>query len=341
MRVLLTGANGFIGKMIVQELLAEEYETVCLLNKNSKSEPATNNKNEIITNAVYADLRDSGAIRNLNISGVFDAVVHCAGLAHQFGKVSAGDFQRVNVEGTRNIAELAVKTGAWNFVLISSVAVYGKSSGKSPNKTPPAVSEEEVCKPSGIYALSKLKSEQIAREICEAERLNLTILRPATVIGEDDRGNVARLIDAIDKKRFFWIGKGENLKSLVYKGDVAKAVIKVLSENAMRENRRTEIFNVTGNALPLKEIVSEISSELGIKNPSVGISEAFPQLILELNRKTFKIKRLENLAETLDKWLADDVFSGEKIRRRYGFEAQTTVTEAIRREVESYQRNLK
>lgn len=334
MKVLVTGASGLIGAAVVEELSDLNYEIYALLNLKSKEKNYVNNN---IQRVFYADVGDAASVKKISDIGEIDAVIHCAGLAHQFGNTAETDFRRVNVRGTANIAKLAVLLKANHFILISSVAVYGKISEKSKYSKERGVSEDADCRPEDFYSRSKLDSEKAAQAILGENNINLTILRPVTVIGEEDRGNVARLIKAIDKKRFFWIGSGKNLKSLIYKDDVAEACRLVLDKKSSGAKEKVEIFNVTAEALPMNDIVSEIYRHLQKKNPRFRLPPKILNPFFVLNRKTFRIGVIEKLHETIVKWISDDVFSGRKIKEQYGFAPSTPVLEAITREVENYQ----
>lgn len=339
MKVLVTGASGLIGAAIVEKLSEFNYEIYALLNSESKEQNSAIGKT--VHKVFYADIGDAASVGKISDIGEIDAVIHCAGLAHQFGNTAESDFRRINVRGTANIAELAVSAKANHFVLISSVAVYGKISEISNNAEARGVSEDADCRPEDFYSRSKLDSEKSAQAICVENNINLTILRLATVIGEEDRGNVARLIKTIDDNRFFWIGSGENLKSLIYKEDVAEAcrlVLEKKSSGVSGKSEALEIFNVTAEALPMNDIVSEIYQHLQKKNPGFRLSPKILNPFFVLNRKTFRIGKIEKLHGTIVKWLADDVFSNRKIKEQYGFEPKTPVSEAIRREVENYRK---
>ncbi len=336
MKVLVTGASGFVGTAIVEQLLAGSCSTSILL--NSKKSDQTFRDASGISRIFYADIADYGSIEKLSGIGKIDAVIHCAGLAHQFGNTVEADFWKINVEGTVNVAKLAIFSQAKHFILISSVAVYGKASDGNKIGKIKGISEDTICQPEDSYSRSKLESEKAAQSICAENTINLTILRPSTVIGENDPGNVSRLIKTIDENHFYWIGNGENLKSLVYKDDVAKACLCVLNKRQQKHSGEAEIFNVTAEALPMKEIVSEIHRHLPKKIPRLHISPGFLKPVFLLNQKAFNIRSINKLFGTVGKWLSDDVFSGEKIKKHYGFEAETPVREAIRREVESYKK---
>lgn len=331
MRVLVTGGSGFIGGTLVREFLKKKFEVHALINRSSEFK--FDSELEKPAQILSVDIRDAGGLKNLSTPDEFDVLIHTAGLAHQFGECAEKDFWEINVEGTKNIAEWAVGRSVKHFILLSSVAVYGKSKATESNAARHGLTEESECRPEGIYARTKLESENVARQICELNQMPLTVLRPATVIGENDRGNVFRLIKAIDRGRFVWIGKGKNLKSLIYKGDVAEACLNVLA----RKNG-TEIFNITADAMPMKEIVEEIHRRLGRKIPRFSISPNILDKLFRANRKTLNARRINKLSETVQKWLADDVFSGEKFHKTCDFQTATPIKEAIGREVEIYRR---
>lgn len=324
MRILVTGATGFVGRAIVAELQRKNFEVFCLGSLKSKNEVD-------LPNFLQAEIADYESLNSLLELKDIDAVIHAAGLAHQFGDVNEEDFWKVNAEGTKNVALLAAKLKIKQFILIGSVAVYGRVRQQ---KGRVEVDEDFKCEPESVYAKSKLEAEKIAREICEEKQIPLTILRLATVIGENDRGNTARLIKVIDRGIFVWIGRGENYKSLVYKDDVARACMSVFD----KKTNDTEIFNVTAEPVLMKEIVSEIARSLNKKNPRIRVPGGLLRKIFLINAKLFRIKKFTKLSETIEKWLSDDIFSGKKIECEYGFRAGTPIPQAIRRQVEAYKK---
>jgi GlcNAc-P-P-Und epimerase len=322
-RILVTGASGFVGSALIDELLnAGKYEIFGLAGKNKKAGLAGVTPLEFFRTDIseYETLQAFEKLNNI------DTLVHAAGLAHQFGPVRRADFWKINVQGTENICRLAKKIGIRHFVLISSVAVYGKQCASE-------IDETFECRPADVYAETKLQSERRAIEFCESKNIRLTILRLATVIGEGDRGNTSRLITLIDKKRFLWVGKGANKKSLIYKADVAKAILKSVEVPPKVE---TEIYNLTAEAVSMSEIVGAISTELGKKIPRAKIPESLVRGIFRLNRTKISVENLKKIEKTFEKWLSNDIFSGEKFNETFNFKPETPVSEALARQVNYY-----
>ena len=326
MKVLVTGATGFLGRAIVDELLQNRLEVFTTARRLRADD---------LPNYFPADISDSESLYKLEKIGELDAIIHSAGLAHQFRETDREKFQQVNVEGTKNTANLAGRLKVKNFILISSVAVYGAAKQLG---SPAAFEEDLQCQPAGFYAESKLEAEKTAIEICAGNSFALTILRPSTIVGENDRGNVARLIEAVDRRRFVWIGSGRNSKSLVYKRDVARACLRFVENFSETKSNKTNIYNVTAAPLSMREIVEEIEKALERRVLPVRLPAEALQKSLKLIGRASGIKRFEKIAGTLAKWLSDDVFSGEKIKTEIGFQTAVSPSEGIRREALHYRK---
>lgn len=318
MRVLVTGSNGFVGKEIIAELIRNEIDPVGL-DRDPGIDPSISH--------IQADIALESEIEKIGVAEGIDAVIHSAGLAHQFGPVAREKFWAVNVTGTSNVARAAALMGAKHFVLVSSVSVYGKAEDG-------AIRDESAsCEPEGDYAQSKYESELEAQKVCSENGIGLTILRLATVIGEGDRGNVGRLIEAIDMKRFIWIGKGENRKSLIYKKDVARACVAAVQKPHSGSAR---VFNVSAESLKMSEIASAIEVALGKKTLPGHVPAGLLRAAFAVNKKTVAIGKVEKISNTIEKWLSDETFPADKIKQELGFETATSVKEAIRLETGHY-----
>jgi len=254
-------------------------------------------------------------------------------LAHQFGDTKKEQFDAVNVTGTENVLNLGVKLKIKHFILIGSTAVYGvQKSARVIGSNRSIIDENGVLAPPTLYAESKLSSERVCRRVCEENKIPLTIFRLAPVIGEDNTGNVARLISAIDKNRFVWVGDGQNLKSLIYKRDVARACVKLLES----KKNATEIFNLAAEPVRMKDFVNQIARHLNKKIFPVQIPASIPRMVFDLNAKLFDLKKINKISETVEKWLADDVYAADKIAQAYDFRPTTTIEEAIKKQVDQY-----
>ncbi|MEP6901984.1 MAG: NAD(P)-dependent oxidoreductase [Actinomycetota bacterium] len=323
LRILITGASGLVGSSILGKLSAlDQFEIIVVTGKRSIT---TKDNNKRIDKFYQVDISDEQTFGQVEELKAIDILIHAAGLAHQFGDTEKKDFWRVNVKGVKNICKLAVKLQVKHFLLISSVAVYGNY-GKT------IVDETFKCQPRGFYAESKLEGEKIAIEICEKKKIALTIFRLGTVIGEGDHGNVSRLMTIIDKGRFYWIGNGENKKSLIYKEDVAEAVLSLIKN----KKNGTEIFNLSAEPITMREIVDSIAENLCKKLPRIRVSNNLLQKIFRFNEKSFKLDKLIKLKEAIQKWISDDIYAGQKLFEKYSFKPLTTISGALEKQVKFY-----
>lgn len=316
--ILITGANGFLGHAILRLLqaaglwvFATDIGDVCsLLNTPYRK----------------SDITQPAEIKPLveNIT----TVIHVAGLAHVFNQdASSGEiFHKINEIGTKNVAAAAAAAGVRHFVLISSVSVYGPY-------TDEAYDEKRECKPVGPYAQSKYNAELRAAEIAKKTGMALTIFRLATLYGEGDPGNVGRLVEAIDRGRFFWVGNGSNRKSLLYKDDAAQAVMSVIQRPASGIN----IFNISAPPCTMREVVDGIGDALG-KHPFPFVVPAPLALFLSQHLSKIPARRLSGIHQTVKKWLAEDVYDTQCFEEAYGFQTKTSLKDGLRQEVDWYKK---
>ncbi|CAN5720014.1 NAD-dependent epimerase/dehydratase family protein [soil metagenome] len=311
---MITGVTGFIGGEIAAKLVAEKFDVIGL------SRNAAKVRSEFTI--LNADITNREEVLSLAKEGSFDAVIHCAGLAHQFGEIGKERFENVNIKGTENIADLAVKANAGHFIYLSSTAVYGLQNNP--------MNEETECNPENFYAESKLEAENVCRKICEKNKIPLTILRLVPVVGKNSVGNVKRLIEAIHKRRFLWVGNGENKKTMIYVGDVAEACSMLLK----KKKNGTEIYNLASPPIKMRTLVSIISDQLKKKVPGFSIPAFLPAMFFGINSKTFNLKTIERMSQTFEKWLSEDVYPTDKIKTAYGFVAETPIEQAVKQQCE-------
>ncbi len=321
--ILINGANGFLGSEIVRQAIANNL-------------PVRATDKQSVSKTPDVDYRPADILELSSLGLVFRdvaQVVHVAGLAHIFNKTQAvnAPFKAINEQGTANVCQLAAKAGVGHFTLISSVSVYGPY-------TQGMYAENAPCFPEGPYAESKYKAEQRAIEITQQSGISLTILRLATLYGENDPGNVARLMRAIDRGRFIWIGNGSNLKSLVYRGDAARACVTVI----LHPSTGVKIYNVSAQPSTMYEVIEGLAVALGRNHPRLHIP-ASPVLksAIFLSRLAGNRSRLGDLHNTLRKWLADDAYDASQFNKTFGFQTEVGLTEGLRREVMWYRSQIR
>ena len=203
MEVLLTGANGFLGKAIVKELEKDN-------NLFSLSRTSGNYK-------IFLEREVPGFKQS------FDLVIHAAGKAHSVPKTESERklFYDVNVTGTENLLKgLENARIPKQFVFISSVSVYGQEFGKD-------INERHKLEAKDAYGLSKIEAEILVSEWCKLHNVVCTILRLPLLVGANPPGNLGAMIKAIEKGYYFNIGGGKARKSMVLSEDVADFIPKI------------------------------------------------------------------------------------------------------------------
>lgn len=313
--ILITGATGFLGAEVVRQLRGANCR---LRTTGRRALPAHE-----LPDYHPLDLCDANGVDRL-MDGV-DVVIHAAGLAHRPHETAGcrDEFHRTNADCTETVASAAVAAGCRRFVLVSSVAVYGH--GES------TVTESHPCRPKSEYAQSKFQGEQAAAAIAAAGGIELAILRMATIYGAGDPGNVGRLMSAIQRRRFVWVGKGLNRKSLVHVEDAASACATAALADKLP---RAGVFNVSATPVTMADIVSNIEIALGRSTPAIRLpSVALLQLancgriVPGLQGTSARVRRL------IEKWTSDEVFDSSLFCECFGWNPQITLAEGLARQV--------
>jgi len=320
MRILVTGANGFLGAEVARQL-SEAGTQVRTTGRQTTP---------VVSETEYrqVDLRHLHAETDLT-AGI-NTVVHAAGLAHQFGaEMPAADaYFEVNVRATERLLRASLASGVRHFVFVSSVSVYGNEGASH------ALNEDVPCQPHGPYAESKYQAEQLVSQFANQHGMNWTILRMATIYGPGDVGNIQRLMKAIDRRRFLWIGDGSNRKSLVHVRDAARACAAVI-ENAPKSHGK--IWNVVGDAIPMRDIVAGLAQQLGRRTLPLQLPG---KLLMKSSALMERCTGSQGLAHrvhsTLRKWLRDDIYDGSRLREQLTCEPPMPITAGLASEVQWY-----
>jgi UDP-glucose 4-epimerase len=315
--VLVVGATGFLGAEVVRHLSAAGFHVRATGRRKIYSDASIE--------YYQADILNPAQLANAMKGS--HTIIHAAGLAHTFSADEPADrLQQVNVTGSANVMRAAADLGAQHFILISSVSVYGPF-------TDGICKEDDPCRPVGPYAESRYNSEQKVLELAKSSGMAISILRLSTLYGEGDPGNINHLISWIDKGCFIWLGRGLNRKSLLYKGDAARACLMVASHPAPGIN----IFNVSAPPYTMREIVGGLAAALG-KKPLPGMIPASLALRATSLLKKRSSQRLNQLHSTVLKWLAEDAYDTHLFEDKYNFRIETHLTEGLKRQVDWYRR---
>lgn len=261
MQILVTGGAGFIGSNLIERLLEEGYEIVCLDNFNDYYNPEIKRNNiksflrERFFKLVEADIRDKDTLKRIFEKYKFQNVIHLAAQAGvRLSLKQPNLYVDVNVNGTLNLLELSKEYKIKNFVFGSSSSVYGAT------KEIP-FSEEGKLKPISPYGVSKRTGELLCYTYNHLYNLSVTILRFFTVYGPRQRPDMAihkftKLID--EGKEIYLYGNGETSRDYTYISDIVEGII-----SALNNDFNYEIFNLgNSNPITLSHLISLIERNL-------------------------------------------------------------------------------
>ncbi len=256
-RILVTGANGFVGAPLVQALLNKGY----LVRATSRvlTEDSKDNRCNAIEHYRF-DLSDNdpdykGLLENV------DVVVHLAARAHVISKPgeNVSDYNKINTIGTERLVNAASAIGIKRFIFLSSIKVNGEKNLSDEKGKILAFNEGDDPRPQEAYAKSKLKAEDVIRKICRESKMDFIILRPTLVYGPGVRANFFSLINAVKKSYPLPIASIKNKRSLLYVGNLIHAI--TLSVGYPEKANRT--FLVCDTDISIPQLVRKIASLLG------------------------------------------------------------------------------
>lgn len=323
--VLVTGATGSVGPVLVHRLLEKGYCVRTL----SRKIPGKGFFQIRETSSMATSLDCfSGDITNAKdveaaVKGV-SAVFHLAARLHDSfpDEKKARQTMAVNVEGTRYLIHAAEKAGVERIVFFSTINVYtGRSSEK-------IFDENSPVNPRSCYAASKLAAERmlLKAHFDNKNGLSCIILRVAAVYGKGMKGNFRRLLEMLKKGFFVRLGDGENCRTLIHVNDLADAAILAMEV----PGAGGEIFNVTDGLFhTYNSIIAGIVYSLGKKVRTISFSESVALKTVKI-LKTMAIVKIPfalNMATLIEKQMESIKVSGDKIRRSLGFNPRYSLGE--------------
>lgn len=202
MKVLVTGANGFIGTRLCAHLAGSGLNEVIGVTRREMTWS--------LPVRLVCQPGDWAQAEWGNLLNEVDVVVHLAGKAHAGGAEALDEYRKVNVAATRRIAMQCVEFGVHRFVFVSSIKVNGEESPKDG-----AFYANDQPHPVDAYGISKWEAEQTLREIAGKSELEAVVVRPPLVYGLGVKGNFAKLVKIVCAGVPLPLGAVDNARSLV------------------------------------------------------------------------------------------------------------------------------
>jgi len=306
--ITLIGGSGFVGTRLASILTDTDFKIF-----------------DKAQSFFYAEKTIIGDVRNQSeldreLQGQDTVVLLAAEHRDDVSPVSL--YYDVNVQGAKNVLAAMDKNGVKNILFMSTVAIYGL------NKSNP--DENHPADPFNHYGKSKWQTEGLLREWYnkDPENRTLTILRPTVIFGERNRGNVYNLLKEIASGHFLMVGKGENVKSMAYVGNIA-ALIKFYIQNSKSGDYR--LYNYVDKPdFTMNNLVSQVEKSLEKKLPAIK----FPYWLGYLGGMGFDLisfvtrKKLTISAVRVKKFCATTQFNATAVHNS-GFTPPFTLSEGL------------
>ncbi len=286
MKLLFTGASGFLGKNILG-LLQKDFDVETLGLKK--------------TNDYSVNLAE----RVPDFERKFDAVLHASGKVYgTTNKQSEQNlFLDINYQGTINLCRGLEKIGVPKyFIFISSVAVYGKTSGE-------LITEDSSLHGNTPYALSKIKAEFFLTKWCAEHKVILSILRPSLIAGEKPEGSLGAMVNGIKTGKYLSVAGGNARKSILMAEDIARILPLLLDKGG--------IYNICDDIHPSFSVLEELICKQSGKKPPWSIPKWLAKIMATLGslmgeRAPINLTKLEKITTSL-------TFSNAKAKNKLGW----------------------
>lgn len=265
MKILVTGANGFVGRALCLELSRQNYAVVAVVRSvNTKLGgliPC------VVIGSIDADTDWSKTLCNV------DVIVHLAARVHVMRDHATdplAEFRKVNVEGTLVLAMQAAQAGVKRFIFISSVKVNGEHTLFNKPFT-----EADMANPQDAYGMSKFEAEQELLRIAQQTGMEVVIIRPPLVYGAGVKANFASLLRAVKRGVPLPLGAIHNKRSFVYVGNLVSLILRCVVHPAAVN----QVFLVSDACdLSTSELLRKCAEALMVKSWLLPV----PQRLIEI-----------------------------------------------------------
>lgn len=319
-RVLVTGATGFLGKYLVEELTNNGYEVVA---QGRKENILNNLKEQYKVNILKCSLNE---IKNIDMN--IDCVIHAAALSTVWGKWQ--DFYDSNVLGTENVIKFCLKNNVRRLIYVSSPSIYSAKFDRF------NIKEEDFDKNNKLnfYIKSKILAEDLINKI-DNQKLETVIIRPRGLFGIGDTSLVPRLINANSKIGIPLFNDGKNVVDITCVENVAYSLRLAME----KEEANGNIYNITnGDPTEFKNILDKLFTELeeraNYRKMNINLMY-FVASVIELFYKLFRIYKEPMITKyTIATLGYSQSLNIEKAKKDLGYNPKITLEEGIKKYAE-------
>lgn len=319
MKILITGASGFIGSHLTDSLLDKSRSVRLLLHKRG-------HPRESECSVIRGDITNPETLKKALDDR--EIVYH---LAAELGSALSRteEFKRINAEGTEKLLHLAQKAGVKKFIHFSSAGVLGRVESNRP------AGEDRPPHPISAYDKTKLEGEEAALTAADG-KMDVIVIRPGWVYGPGDR-RTFKLIRAIALRRYILVTRGTKRQTPVFIDDLIQGI-----HLCAEKGRNGEIYHLAGGeVLTVRGIVQTIAGAAGTRIPRIHLP-LFPvkaaAVILEKSFRLFG-KKSPLTPSMLFFFIHPKPLSIQKARRELGYAPAADIITGMKKTIDWYRRN--
>lgn len=322
MKVLVTGGTGFTGKALVKRLVEDGHEVVSL---DYKEHLKTDEEREWGVKVVIGSVTEKDAIEEA-IEGV-DVVQHLAAAFREMD-VPESYYDKVNVGGTKNMLDAAVRHNVKKFIYCSTCGVHG-------NIDNPPADEDAPIQPADYYQKTKYKAEPIVNQYHKEKGLKTVIIRPTAIYGPGDPERFFMIYKNVSKGHFPMFGDGKTFYHPVYIDNLVDGFILAMEkDNAIG---RTYLI-ADEHYVHIEELVKEVGRSMDIdvkiKHYPIAPLVAAGHVFETVYKPFHKVPPI--FPRRVDWFRQNRAFNIDRAKKELGYKPKIDLKEGLKRTAEWY-----